>query len=643
MKGDTVRRQTEKAEAWCQRNEIILDLRLSDEGLSAFRGQNADEGALKDFLDAIKSGKVRPGDYLIVESLDRLSRQQLGTSQLLVQGILAAGVNIVTLSPERVFTKSGTNELGQSIEILVVLSRANDESQVKSERVAAAWSKKREKAAKEKLTKRGCSWLQLSDDRSHFIEIENRVEVLRRIFDLAESVGITAIANILNSECVATFRSDENRKEVPRWRTSTVRRFLTSRTVLGEFQPHVQTETGRKPTGKPISDYYPRIIDDDQFYRVQAAIKSRRLAGGPVRNRVSNLFSKRLYDKKGEPFIYRESNPGEAYLRTPTNSMPYILFETTLLLWASDLDVDDVMPVHRVAVANTIPHLTDRVSGLEIQIADLKTRIKTSREGGPLYDLLEEFDDELQRNLHELEQAKIESSTSSTEALLSLKELMERMKDVDGDERWHLRARLRRLLRRIVKRIVCRAHSLAHGGYYIGAKVELENGNQRLFGVQGTRAQWNKHGFDLDIEGAVDFDYSDDINHYQHFDLESICPELAKYRNRNEQVQSILRQGKEGKPLKEIVETVGVSMTVVSRTLVKHGLRRTSKKPKGHPHKMNWHEAARGWVRIKNKKRYYVGCGTLREHYPKLVKGDGTTAETTWNAANIWWDENGPE
>lgn len=639
MKGDTVRRQTDQAEAWCERNGFTLDQRLSDEGLSAFRGKNAEEGALKDFLDAIRHGKVKPGDYLIVESLDRLSRQQLGISQLLVQGILAAGVNIVTLSPERVFTKSGANELGQSIEILVVLSRANDESQIKSVRVAGAWSKKRSKAGDIKLTKRGCSWLRLADDRLKFVEIDERVAIVRRIFDLAESVGTGAIANILNSEGIPTFRSDEERKIIPQWRTSTVRRFLTSRTVLGEYQPHKCTESGRQATGNPIPDYYPRIIENDQFYRVQYAIKSRRFASGPVRKRVSNLYSKILYDKKGNPYVFHESNPGESYLRTPTNSMPYILFETTMLLWASDLDVSDVMPVDRIAVATSIPKLQDKASGLEIQIEELKNRITTSREGGPLYDLLERFDNEHQKLLMEIEQAKAESSTSSTEALISMKDLMKKITEVDGDEKWHVRARLRRVLRRIVKRIVCRAHDLANGGYYIAANVELENGSHRVFGVRGTRAQWNRHGFDLAIEGAIDFDYSDEVNQSQYFDLESICPELSKYRNKDEQIQQILQLGTKGRPLSEIVESVGVSMTVVSRTLVKHGLRRTSRKPKDHPHKMNWHEAARGWVRTKNKQRYYIGCGSLREQYPKLVKGSGTTAELTWEAANQWWSD----
>jgi DNA invertase Pin-like site-specific DNA recombinase len=48
-----------------------------DLGVSAFRGKNADHGALKAFLDRVESGLIQPGSYLIVESLDRLSRTDI--------------------------------------------------------------------------------------------------------------------------------------------------------------------------------------------------------------------------------------------------------------------------------------------------------------------------------------------------------------------------------------------------------------------------------------------------------------------------------------------------------------------------------------------------------------------------------------
>ena len=81
-KGDSIRRQTEATAAWCNRNKITLDTSISlrDEGVSAYRGkhrENADTHALAALLQAVKSGRIPAGSYLVVESLDRLSREKI--------------------------------------------------------------------------------------------------------------------------------------------------------------------------------------------------------------------------------------------------------------------------------------------------------------------------------------------------------------------------------------------------------------------------------------------------------------------------------------------------------------------------------------------------------------------------------------
>lgn len=632
--GDSYRRQREKALAWCEKNNLELTESLEDLGLSAFQGKNAREGALRDFLDAIDCGRVQPGDYLIVESLDRLSRQQLGIAQTLVQSILLAGVNIVTLSPERVFTSSGTNDIGQAIEILIVLARAHDESQMKSVRVGDAWAKKRDRALEEKLTKRGCSWLRLSDDRKEFEIIPERVALVERMFELAEGVGAKAIAKIFNDEGIQTFRSEEKRKKHPRWRESTIRSTLRSKAVLGYFQP---TRNG-EPTGAPIEDYYPAIISKDQFYRVQASIESRHSGGGPVRKKISNLFKNLVFDKSGEPFHYRESNPGESYLRTPTNSVPYNLFEATMLLWASDLDVSAVLPNDRANTASSkIPELVDRAKGLENEIAELTSRVmQKGSQGGVLYDMLEKLEEERVAVLNRLDEAKAQASTTASQALRSIHDLMDKLSTVDEEKVWAIRARLRRLLKRVVDRVECRSKKLFGGGYQIGIIIQLSNGQKRVLGVRGVEAKWSKHAFSLNIEGASNLEEN---SNFQTFDLSSIRPELDKYKNNLQQINTALKLGKTGIPLNEIATQTGLALTSVSRLLIRHGQRRTKRKPKDHPHHMNWHQSARGWVKTHNRKRFYVGCGTLRDLYPHLIENEGKDECDTWRAANQWWED----
>src|SRR4051812_44923696 len=77
--GGTVKRQTAMRDAYVTRKKLTLDdtLTLNDLGVSAFRSHNVKEGALAGFLEACRTGRVPRGSFLIVESLDRLSRDQI--------------------------------------------------------------------------------------------------------------------------------------------------------------------------------------------------------------------------------------------------------------------------------------------------------------------------------------------------------------------------------------------------------------------------------------------------------------------------------------------------------------------------------------------------------------------------------------
>src|SRR5262245_16854443 len=107
LAGDSLRRQTSLTADYCQRNKLLLDdsLNLRDLGVSAFRGANADTGALSGFLQAVQAGRVPPGSVLIVENLDRLTRDEVGRALSLFISILDAGIHIVTLKPEVEYTK----------------------------------------------------------------------------------------------------------------------------------------------------------------------------------------------------------------------------------------------------------------------------------------------------------------------------------------------------------------------------------------------------------------------------------------------------------------------------------------------------------------------------------------------------------
>ncbi len=93
--GDGLRRQDDFAAQICQEEGWCLDDTLSfvDRGRSAFHGDNARIGALSRFLAAVKSGRVAAGSVLIIECIDRLSREQVDEAYDLFLAILKSGVN----------------------------------------------------------------------------------------------------------------------------------------------------------------------------------------------------------------------------------------------------------------------------------------------------------------------------------------------------------------------------------------------------------------------------------------------------------------------------------------------------------------------------------------------------------------------
>jgi DNA invertase Pin-like site-specific DNA recombinase len=171
LKGDSRRRQLEASRAYAEANDLELaeGAELEDIGLSGYTGANVREGALGRFLEAVRAGLIQPGSYLLVESLDRLSRQELLAAQSLFLGIVQAGINLVTLADGRVY-RAGTNDLGDLIISLVIMSRAHEESQTKSLRLSAAWKNKRADAlAREPMTKWCPGWLELASDRACYV------------------------------------------------------------------------------------------------------------------------------------------------------------------------------------------------------------------------------------------------------------------------------------------------------------------------------------------------------------------------------------------------------------------------------------------------------------------------------------------
>lgn len=274
-RGDSLRRQLADAEEWCAARGLVLDESLKDLGISAYKGSNAEVGSgLGKFLELVEAGKVGQNSILIVESLDRLSRENVLVALPRFLDLLNAGIRIVTLTDKQEYSAKEIEENWNPLIVsLAVMARAHEESRVKGIRVAKAWANKRELARQgtHKLTRRAPGWLELVS--GEFIVIEDRANVVCRIFQQTiEGYGRRTIAASLNQEGIPAFRGKNG------WHASSIAKILSSRAVFGEFQPGMGSNSARnhRPVGEPIKDYFPVVVDEKTFWRAQGAIAGRR-------------------------------------------------------------------------------------------------------------------------------------------------------------------------------------------------------------------------------------------------------------------------------------------------------------------------------------------------------------------------------
>lgn len=279
-KGDSYRRQRKAAERYCSDHGLELassrEYTFLDKGRSAYKGRHLDdEGQLRRFLDLVESGVIESGSYLLVESLDRLSREKVSTALPRFMDLLNRGVRVVTLSDNRLYTED-FNELDLIISI-VHMSRAHNESSLKAQRLSSAWDNKKDLARTQlKPLGRACpAWLVLENGK--YQPIQKRVETILLIFDLAiDGYGQGVIPRMLNERDIPVFGS-RNRNHSGLWGTSSVSKILGNRALLGEYQPTHIINGVRKNHGEAVIGFFPAVITDDVFYQAQAVRAERRV------------------------------------------------------------------------------------------------------------------------------------------------------------------------------------------------------------------------------------------------------------------------------------------------------------------------------------------------------------------------------
>ena len=280
--GDSYARQHRDTVAYCAEKSLDLvsdsEYTFFDEGISAYSGKLRDDTTdLYRFFEKVKDGSIASGSVLIVESLDRLSREHVRAALPRFMDLLNAGISIHTLQSNKTYTEDYDEfDLFQSI---LEMSRSHKESLFKSKRIASRWREKQDLARTGVPLGKSCpAWLDLVyangplNKPTDFAPNPVRVTTIEKIFRLTlDGYGRNIIARMLNAEGIDAFR-------VKSWGASSINKILTSEAVLGVYQPSMVENGKRVPRGEPIAKYYPPIIDRATFESARAAVSGRNSA-----------------------------------------------------------------------------------------------------------------------------------------------------------------------------------------------------------------------------------------------------------------------------------------------------------------------------------------------------------------------------
>lgn len=493
-KGDSIRRQMALSEDWAKRHGFTLDpsLTLRDEGTSAYKGehqQNPDRHALASFLELVKQGRVPRGAYLIIENLDRLTRQDAVPATNLFTGLLMSGIHLVQLNPEQIYHDDC--DFFEVMRAVMELSRGNSESKQKSIRLKAVWSEKRKDACKsKKVISRSCpAWLHVVGDRreARYMLIPERAAVVRQIFNLAiDGLGVRLIAQKLTTDNVPPFGKKP-------WTISYLKMVLNNRATFGEFTPRSGrgSPAKRKVAGEPVPDYYPAAINQEIFFAAQNAMLARRQRGGRPSKAVINLFASLLFDARSGGRIhvkqYKLSDGRLHYCLAPNAgvvsdaafvSFPFDAFEQAILRLLREIDPKEILPRSGDKV-DAVQALLGRQASIMGRIEKVQNQMENGDgDVGPIMASLRKLNADLEKVKADLEAAKRLAATPLSGAWNECHNLLDALEQAEDLEAAKLR--LRGLLRRIVESIWC-LFMPGHGNRKSGVQINFKGGLCRRF------------------------------------------------------------------------------------------------------------------------------------------------------------------
>ncbi|WP_061032654.1 recombinase family protein [Vibrio splendidus] len=283
-KGTSLDRQKELIEEVAKRYDLDLNHNfvMTDKGLSAYHGDHKKKGELGLFIKAVDTGMIAPGSVLIVESLDRLSREDVMTALGCFSELLKADITIITAMDEKTYTKDSLKDTGEILMSVLIMARANEESKAKEKRSVGFINKQLQNfydGKKADVAGAIPFWISRIQSEDPKIKkgfyINDKREVIDLIIDLyfVKNKGLRSISKELLKRNISTPKGGEV------WGVSTISSILNNEALFGRKRFILREKSKEKEEEIVLDDYFPAVMSKDDFESMQA-IKKRKSGAG---------------------------------------------------------------------------------------------------------------------------------------------------------------------------------------------------------------------------------------------------------------------------------------------------------------------------------------------------------------------------
>ncbi len=315
------------------------------------------------------------------------------------------------------------------------------------------------------MSKKHPAWVQISKDGKSYEKHETLAPAFKEACLLSiAGVGITEI-----------------KRRIPALSESTLTTQFHSRSLVGERTPQQRKDGKRVNAAAPIPDYFPALLTEDEWGRLQAALDSRANHVKSKPARTVNLFPGLLFTVENKPLICGQAGGKDLYLAKGKQGKSVLRTTVETMVLRLLTAAPDNGPADETAKQKV--ELEACIARTEKELAEAQ---KAYDEIGSTYllPMVAAKGAKLDKLRLDLEDVKRSAAVKTAHNLSTIRTMAEQIQGKTGADLRAARQRLAAAIRTVVERVTIRVSSRTE---CVGA-VQLRNGQLLACGPVVTAA-----------------------------------------------------------------------------------------------------------------------------------------------------------